>query len=104
MFLTSCKTTFTGSENETDTNKLYFPNEEYDSLNETDFENEPELKKILCSPTVHKCTTYMLYNGKDGFFNYTFDFKNMDDGFGSSYRFKLIDRDKLMVSLIEEWF
>lgn len=79
-------------------------NEEYDSLNEIDFKNEPELKKFLCSPKVHKCTTYMLYNGKDGFFNYTIDYKNMNDGFGSSYRFKLIDRDKLMVSLIEEWF
>ena len=77
-------------------------NGDYASINELDFNGEPELKPITKGFEEDKCWKFILQNEKMGFLNIGCSFAPLG-GFGVHYKIELIDRNKLLITKIGEW-
>jgi hypothetical protein len=77
-------------------------NGDYDSINELNFNEEPELQKITKEFKEDKCWGFILQNDKKGFLNLGCSFGPLA-GFGVLYKIELIDRNKLLIIKISEW-
>ncbi len=77
-------------------------NGNYNSINELDFSKEPELQKIIKGFNEDKCWKFILQNGRRGFLALGCQFAPLS-GFGVQYKIELIDRNKLLIVIIDEW-
>lgn len=74
----------------------------YNSINELDFSNEPELQKIIKGFEADKCWQFILQNDRKGFLNLGCSFAPLA-GHGVHYKIELIDSNKLLIMKIGEW-
>lgn len=77
-------------------------NGNYNSINELDFSKEPKLQKIIKGFNEDKCWKFILQNDRRGFLDLGCLFAPLS-GFGVQYKIELIDRNKLLIVIIDEW-
>jgi hypothetical protein len=83
--------------------KLVSLNRQYNSLNEIDFANEPELKNILSEYNIKdKCWKFMLSNEKQGILNVGCRFAPLA-GHGMLLKLELQNDNRLRICKIGEW-
>jgi len=76
---------------------------QYDSLSVIDFENEPELKKILSEySTNDRCWKFLLTNKIQGFLDLGCQFAPLS-GHGVILKLELIEKNKLKMTMTEAW-
>lgn len=77
-------------------------NGNYNSINELDFNKEPELQKIIKGFDKDRCWEFILQNDSKGFLDLGCQFAPLS-GFGVKYKLALIDKNRLQIIKIEEW-
>mgnify|MGYP001795994227 FL=1 len=77
--------------------------EQYSSISEIDFTNEPDLRNMLSDfDSKDKCWKFMLINAKQGFLDLGCQFAPLA-GHGIMYKLELLENNKLKISKITEW-
>ncbi len=74
----------------------------YTSIDELDFNKEPELEKLVKGFEEEKCWKFILQNEKKGFLDLGCQFAPLA-GFGVKYKLVLIENNKLLIMKIGEW-
>lgn len=77
-------------------------NQNYQSIEDIDFQNEPEFVKIIQSYIREECWSFILYHNKLGFLDVGCTFAPLS-GHGSTYKIELHNSNKIKLTVISEW-
>jgi hypothetical protein len=77
-------------------------NQDYQSIGDIDFRNEPELIKILKGYNKDKCWRFILYHNKSGFLDVGCMYAPFW-GHGFIFKIELYQPDKIRFTVISEW-
>lgn len=80
----------------------YILSKSYMSLSEIDYQNEPELAKILQEFSHEKCRRFMLFHGTTGFLDLGCLFAPLA-GHGVTYKVELKENNRLILTLVSGW-
>ena len=77
-------------------------NQDYQSIGEIDFLNEPELVEMLQGYRRTECWTFILYHNKLGFLDVGCSFTPLA-GHGSTFKIELYESNKIRLTMISQW-
>ena len=77
-------------------------NNDYNSIEDIDFLNEPELVKILQNYNIERCWSFILSNDKLGFLDVGCSFAPLA-GYGYTYKIELYEPNKIRFTAISGW-
>ena len=77
-------------------------NHDYQSIGDIDFQNEPELIKLLRGYNRDKCWIFILYHNTSGFLDVGCSFAPLA-GHGSTFKIELCEPNKIRLTKISEW-